>query len=242
MNVGAGGRVAGMRLVDPAVKVRAGIAVWDPGAPRKGAARGGAASGFGHGVDGEGTIGDMWAGSSFDASLLLISTQTWVVLLVPSAILCAIALARRTWAWRHTVAFLAGALIAAVAIDYCDVYILGHMDEKFRTAPEVAFEIGLLVVGATSAVRAVAFLVGLVVVGRIRSVKSRLSSWPVSFGLGILGAVGDRSIALLLGQAGSYVLIAWAWILGFPLVCALVLVKRVGRSDNPAAGSPVDPV
>jgi len=169
--------------------------------------------------------------------LLLFDAQTWFILLAPTTILCGIALSRRTWTWGHTVAFSVGYLILDVAIGYWDVYVLGHMDEKFRHAPVLAFELYLLGAGVFSALSAVVFLLGLVVGGRIRHVRSSARSWPVSFAFGMFAALGYRGLYALFGRTGLYAPIAWAWTLCFPLAYALFLLRsRVSRSETPVVG------
>src|ERR1700722_3534078 len=163
-------------------------------------------------------------------TFLLLDAETWILFLAPVAILAAIALARRTWIWGHTVAFSTAYLISLVVIDYWDVYVMGHMDEKFRYAPIEEFEIGLIAAGVFSAVGAIAFLIGLSLGRRTWSAKLPARRWPVSFASGVLAALGDRILYALLGKTGYYAPIAWGWILVFPLACTFLL--RPSRPEH----------
>jgi hypothetical protein len=163
---------------------------------------------------------------------LLFNAETWIIFFAPVAILAAIALARRSWIWGHTVAFSIAYLISNVAVDYWDVYVLGHMDEKFRQAPIVAFEIRLVGAGVFSAVGAIAFLIGLSSGRRMWCVKSPVRSWPVSFASGVLATLGDRILYSLLGKTGFYAPIAWGWIIAFPLACTFFLRPRQAEHNG----------
>jgi hypothetical protein len=163
---------------------------------------------------------------SLQPTFLLFNAERWIIFLAPVAILAAIALARRTWIWGHTIAFSITYLVSDVAIDYWDVYVLGHMDEKFRHSPIVAFEIGLVGAGVFSAVGAIAFLIGLSLGKRMSYAKPPARRWPVSFASGMLAALGDRILYTLLGKTGHYAPIAWGWIFVFPLACTFLLRPR----------------
>lgn len=160
-----------------------------------------------------------------------IDTPTWLLMLVPTAILCAIGLVRRTTAWGHTIAFLMGSLATAVGIDYWDVYVQGRMDEKFLRAPQVAFEIGLMGAGVLSAASPISFLFGVGIFGRVRHVNLVRSTWPLSLLFGTATAGGDRVMYSLFGKLGVYSPIAWGWLVGIPLVCGVALIAHRSGPD-----------
>jgi hypothetical protein len=152
-----------------------------------------------------------------------IDSETWYLLLVPPGVLCAIAIVVRSWHWLHMVAFLAGAFCIAIAADYYDVYILGEMDEKFRHAPVVAFEIGLMGAGVFSSFRALVFVVSLAILGKVRQTKLSSRLWLLSLISGTLATLGTEVQYRFFGA--SYPLIAWMWMASFPVIYALFLVR-----------------
>jgi len=161
-----------------------------------------------------------------------VQTQTWIVLLAPTAALCGTALAKRTLSGSHTAAFSVGYLILDVAIDYWDVYVHGPMDEKFRDAPIVPFEIGLFGAGVLSTFTALVLLIGLVVGARIRHVRLSSSNWPVSLVCGSFATLGARGLYSVIGMTGLYAPIFWGWTLCFPLVYALALLRRAEKRSD----------
>ena len=106
----------------------------------------------------------------------VIGSYTWGLLLVPSAILIVTALIRRTAAWRHAVAYSLGNLVVDVVIGYWDVYVIGQMDEKFRRAPAVAFEISLMGAGIFSALGGVLLIVSSLICDYMRPLAAHESA------------------------------------------------------------------
>jgi hypothetical protein len=167
--------------------------------------------------------------------MLSIDAQTWGILLVPNAILIAAALIRRTPAWTHAVAFSLGDLLFEIVFGYWSVFVLGQMDEKFRRAPAVAFELALMGAGVFSVLNG-GLLVTSSAVGRhlFRLKSLPQGHLPISVLAGAVSAFGAQFLYAAFGRGGAFAHLAWAWMCCFAMLYVVALTKFAAWSSAEA--------
>jgi hypothetical protein len=156
--------------------------------------------------------------------------------------------ARRSWVAGRTLALLMGGLATAASVLWYDVYVRGDLGpalnsripDAILSEPATAFGLGMFVAAEILVVSAYAFVLVLAIVRGAGFKESNIRSWPVSFGAGVLTVVGDRalngpfedwpaSLQSLWGAMAPSHPLNWGWILGFPLLGALLILRWRGR-------------
>ena len=75
--------------------------------------------------------------------LVAVPMYIWGLLLLPSALIAALAAMRRTYIWAVMLCFSLAAVTAATTASYYTIFVMKRFDEKFRDAPGAAFELAL---------------------------------------------------------------------------------------------------
>jgi hypothetical protein len=171
------------------------------------------------------------------------------------------------WVAVRTFAFLAGAMAAAISVVYYDVYVLGRLGDtaSFRmdhafSAPAAGFLLGVVVAAQVLIRSAFSFLAVLAVVYGFGLRESNARARPWSFAAGVFTALGDRVITGPFEEwASSHALFSsnchgdlyfsksawhlslpldWVWMLGFPALCAVLLLRRSPLGGGAELNSP----
>lgn len=144
--------------------------------------------------------------------------QTWGLLLSAPVVLSILALLFREPVWRHLLAFSVGALVTGVATSVYNVYVLKRIDPKFYQAPDGALELEVGLLSILVAISTVVLGVSFAALRRFGTRRLRSHALYIIFALGALYTL----VQLFIGN----IILAWAWILLFPVLCAWLVLGR----------------
>lgn len=155
------------------------------------------------------------------------------LLMLPSAVVAVFASLRRTYIWVLMFSFSLASAAAFFIESFYIVFVMERFDEKFRHAPDVAFELSLF--GG-----AIIVLFGLLLFGGSLALSKRKAVHSIPLGVtvsAILGGLYVTTLSFIDAYARSTpVAFLRAWVVLFPIISARLTLLTVRRAAAAATG------